>query len=211
VIRWAAMPDSVKVVQAVIDLRPASYQSSMNAFRTLLETTPDSMPFLHVAVRTPANEMVELQIRSQNMYVVGFKGGDGWYCFDGEIGAWGKPCGTGSSYNDLGTVGNVVYDDLKKLGELSQFRKGKTSLNKRLCAILIAITSEAARFATVATYFTGLTNSVGTAHSPYLQGGVDFEHLKSTYFTQWKKPPNPKMEPGKIYHYVKGEILIPHK
>ncbi|HLH34630.1 MAG TPA: ribosome-inactivating family protein [Alloacidobacterium sp.] len=205
------MPDTPKVAQAVIDLRPASFQSSLNGFRLLLETTPDSVPFLWIAVRTPADELVDLQIRSRNIYVVGFKGGDGWYCFDGEHDALGKPCGTKSNYNNLGKVGTISYDDLKRLGELGRFRKGKTPLDKRLCAILIAITSEATRFATVATYFTGLTNSVGTAHSPYLQRGVDFEYLRSTYFTQWEKPPDPKMEPGKAYHFVKGEILRPHK
>jgi hypothetical protein len=202
------MPDSV---QTVIDLRPASYQSSMNAYRALLETTPKGTPFLVIGVRTPADEIVEVQIRRENLYVMAFKGADGWYFFDGEKGALGKACGTGSNYSELGKVGTVKYDDLKKLGDLGRFKKGEGALDRRLCAILIAVTSEAARFATVATYFTGLTNSVGTAHSPYLQGGVDFEHLKTSYFNQWDKPPEPKMEPGKVYHFVKGEILLPHK
>jgi hypothetical protein len=119
------------------------------------------------------------------------------------------PAATGSNYNQLGHVGNVVYDDLNRLGELAQFRKGGASLDKRLCAILFAVTSEAARFATVATYFTGLTNSVGTAHSQYLQGGVDFEYLRHNYFSRWANPPEHKMEPGEIYHFTKGEMLLP--
>jgi hypothetical protein len=203
-----AMPGVPLAVQAVIDLNPRSYQSSMNAFRNLLENASPKVPFLLIAVRTPSAETVELQVRHENAYVIAFKGADGWYSFDGENGAWGTPCGTGSNYNELGAVGKIVYDDLKKLGELSRFKKG-ARLDKRLIAILIAVTSEAARFATVATYFTGLTNSVGTDHSPYLQGGVDFEYLKNNYFNQWEKPPVNKMEPGKVYHFGTGEILLP--
>jgi hypothetical protein len=40
---------------------------------------------------------------------------------------------------------------------------------------------------------------------------VDFEHLKTSYFNQWDKPPEPKMEPGKVYHFTKGEILLQNK
>jgi hypothetical protein len=47
------------------------------------------------------------------------------------------------------------------------------------------------------------------AHSPYLQGGVDFEYLRYNYFSRWANPPEPKMEPAEIYHFTKGEILLP--
>jgi hypothetical protein len=202
------VPGKAPTIQAVVDLRPAAYQSSVNAFRTLLET-PSSAPLLFIGVRTPRGEMVELQMHHEDAYVAGFKGADGWYFFDGEKGpVLGQSCGTGSNYNQLGRVGRITYDDLNNLDRLSTFRKGLV-LDKRLCAIAIALTSEAARFATVATYFTGLTNSVGTAYSAYLQGGVDFEYLKSNYFNQWAKPPEVKMEPGKVYHFVRGEILLP--
>lgn len=198
-------------IQSVIDLRPARYQSSVNIFRTLLETVRGQTPFLLVAVRTTADQLLEIQVRRDDAYLMAFKGADGWYHFDGEEGpVLGKPCGTGSNYNHLGHVGKITYDDLRNLGQLSNFSKG-VKLDKRLCAILIAVTSEAARFATVATYFTGLTNSVGTAHSSNLQGGVDFEYLKNNYFTKWEKPPSYEMEPGKVYHFCKGEILLPRK
>jgi hypothetical protein len=193
-----------------VDLGPGRYQGSVNAFRALLET-PGS-EFFDISVRTPKGETIQLQVRRQNAYIVAFHGGDGWYAFLGEMGARGATCGTGANYNDLGFVGKVTYDDLNALGGISRFTKG-SRLDKRLLAILIAITSEAARFATVATYFTGLTNSVGTAHAPYLQKSVDFEYLKNSYFTRWANPPRVEMKPGQVYHFVRpeGEILLPHK
>jgi len=202
------MPPTPATAQCIVDLRPRQYQTSVNALRALLEGSSSKVPFLRIAVRTPADEIVELQIRQENAYVVAFNGADGWYGFNGEDDAWGPPCGTGSNYNELGRVGTVTYDDLKRLGELARFRKGER-LDKRLIAILIAVTSEAVRFATVATYFTGLVNSVGTEHSPYLAGGVDFEYLKRSYFTQWEKPPEPVTEPGRLSHFTRGEILLP--
>ena len=99
---------------------------------------------------------------------------------------------------------------LKRLGELSRFRKGER-LDKRLIAILIAVVSEAVRMATVATYFCRLTNSVGTEHAPYLRGSVDFEYLRRQYFTQWENPPAPVTEPGKLSHVSQGEILLPRR
>lgn len=204
------MANNASAVPAIIDLRPARYQSSLNMFRMLFEASHDKSPTLWAGVRSPREEVVEFHVRYEDLYVVDSKGADGWYHFDGETeGVQGRPCGIGSNYNQLGQVGKVVYDDLNRLGELAQFRKGGASLDKRLCAILFAVTSEAARFATVATYFTGLTNSVGTAHSQYLQGGVDFEYLRYNYFSRWANPPENKMEPGEIYHFTKGEILLP--
>jgi hypothetical protein len=172
----------------------------------------DGSEFLDVAVRTPRSETVQLQVRRQNAYIVGFRGATGWWSFQGESGARGPSCGTGANYNDLGFVGRVTYDDLHAVGDISRFTKG-ARLDKRLLAIIIALTSEAARFATVATYFTGLTNSVGTEHSAYLPKAVDFEYLKNTYFKQWEKPPQIQIEPGRVYHFVRpeGEILLPHK
>ncbi len=108
----------------------------------------------------------------------------------------------------MGLVGNITYDDLRSLSALAQFRKGQ-KLDKRLVAIIIAITSEAARFATVSTYFTGLTNGVGTQYAAWLQGGVNFEYLKNHYFNNWANPPEPAMEPGNVYHPVKPDILLP--
>lgn len=187
-------------VNATIDLRPGKYQSSLNAFRTELENTESAAPFLIIAVRTPADELVYAQVRRKNAYLVAFRGQNGWYSFRGEDDALGKPCGIGSNYSELGKVGAVTYDDLKSLGELGRFQPG-SKLDKRLVAILIAVTAEAARFAMVSTWFTGLTNSVGTAHSAWLQGSVDFEYLKWAYFNRWEKP----TETARL------GILLPHK
>lgn len=197
-------------VETVVDLGPGQYQGTLKTFRMLIETPNGATPFICIAVRTPKKELIELQIRRANAYLVGFKGAGGWFSFAGETGGWGPSCGTGSNYNDLGFVGKVTYDDLVNLGQLARFQKG-ASLDKRSIAIVIAITSEAARFATVATHFVGLTNSVGTEHAPYLQGGVDFEHLKNTYFKQWEKPPSFDLKPGQLSHFGSGEILVAHR
>lgn len=191
-------------VQAEVDLAPGKYQSSLGAYRTLLETASPKSPYLLIGLRTPSDGLVELQVRHEDAYVIGFKGADGWYVFDDQEGGWGKPCGVKSNYNQLGKVGTVTIKDLDKLGEFSQFKKGTSTLEKRLCAILFAVTSVGARFATVATYFTGITNQL-----PALQGGVDFEFLKNTYLNHWAKPPEPPTELNKVYHPVKSDILLP--
>ena len=193
-----------------IDLGPGRYQASINIFRMFLDT-PGS-EFFDIAVRTPKGVTIQLQVRRQNAYIVGFKGAGAWYSFLGEKGARGAASGIGANYNDLGFVGKVTYDDLNALDEIGRFGKG-SRLDKRLIAIVVAITSEAARFATVATYFVGLTNSVGTPHSSYLPKSVDFEHLRNTYFKHWANPPRVDMKLGHVYRFVRpeGEILLPHK
>ncbi|MEZ5355702.1 MAG: ribosome-inactivating family protein [Bryobacteraceae bacterium] len=197
-------------IEVTVDLNAGRYQTSLQALRSFLEAARGKKPFLFAALLTPAGDTIDIQIRTQNLYVVAFHGADGWYYFDDEPGALGKPAGTGSNYNQLGHVGNIAYDDLRGLGELSRFRKGQ-KLDKRLVAILIALTSEAARFATVSTYFTGLTNSVGTQYAAWLQGGVNFEYLKNHYFNNWTNPPDPPMVPGQVYHPVKPDILLPNR
>jgi hypothetical protein len=191
-------------VQAEIDLHASKYQASLNAYRNLLETSSVKTPYLLIALRTPADDVVELQVRQEDAYVIGFKGADGWYVFDDQAGGWGKPCGVKSSYTVLGKVGDVVYKDLESLGEFAAFKKGKTALDQRLCPILFVVTSEAARFATVATYFVGITNKLGP-----LAGGVNFEYLKNTYLNHWAKPPEDPTELNKVYTSVKKDILLP--
>jgi hypothetical protein len=202
-----AMPPPA-AVQAEIDLSPLKYQSSLQTYRSLLEAPSTKTPSLLIGLRTPKGDVVELQVRHEDAYVIGFKGADQWYGFDDQKGGWGPPCGVNSNYNQLGKVGNVRYDDLQALGDLAKYKKGSGALDKRLCAILFAVTSEAARSATVATYFTGLTNSVGTTHAAYLQGGVDFEFLRTTYFLNWANPPEVEMELGKVYHFSKNDTLV---
>jgi hypothetical protein len=194
------MPGAVPAVQTEIDLRPSRYQSSLNAFRNLLDG-PGKSPFLIVGLRTPNDEMLEVQVRREDIYVIAFKGADSWYTFDDQQDGMGKSCGVSSNYAQLGSVGNIVLQDLRDLGELGRFKKG-VLLNKRLLAVLFAVVSEATRFATAATYFTGITNGI-------LSGGMNFEYMRSTYFNNWTKPPGDEMEPGKVYHYRKTDILIP--
>ena len=112
------MPDIPAAAEAVVDLRPLQYQASVNALRSLLDGGTSKVPFMRVAVRTPADEFVEVRLRRDDVYIVAFKGADSWYSFAGERGAWGQPSGTGANYNDLGRVGTIAYDDLKRLGEL---------------------------------------------------------------------------------------------
>jgi hypothetical protein len=202
----------IDATHCTIDLNSGRYDSSLAIFRMHLNTVGRNVKFLSIAVRTPKLECVELRVRSSDAYVVAFHGTDSWYFFDDQPGVWGsKPCGIRSNYSSLGIVGTITYDDLKNLGKLSDFRKGKP-IEKRLIAILIAITSEAARFATVATYFVGLTNSVSTQFAPYLvRNRVDFEYLKHNYFRYWAKPPDEPMEVGITRHFAKGEILLTHK
>lgn len=177
--------------QVTIDLAPGKYQNSLNAYRMLLEAKPGA--YLRVAVSTPAGVVVGLQVRTSDSYIIGFHGANQWWGFDGEEGVWGGPVGTGCNYNNLGKVGDVTVADLTAIGKLASFAKG-VELDKRLVGITIAITSEAARFATVATYFTGLVNSVLPNQF------VNFEYLKNTYFLHWDKPGGER--------FVGGEILL---
>lgn len=194
------MPGAAPAIQIEIDLRAGGYQSSLNAFRNMLDG-PSRSPFLFAGVHTPGDDLLEVQVRREDIYVIAFKGADSWYTFDDQQDGMGKSCGVSSNYAQLGTVGNIVLQDLRDLGELSRFKKG-VPLNKRLLAVLFAVVSEATRFATTATYFTGITNGI-------LTGGMNFEHMRSTYFNNWTKPPGDEMEPGKVYHYRKSDILVP--
>jgi hypothetical protein len=193
----------------VIDLGPGKYQTSLNLFRNFLERR--DAPYLQAEIRTPQGESVGLQFRTDDGYLLAFRGdANQWYSVGAERGALGRPCGIGGNYNNMGRVGGISYDDLKSLGKLASFSLGQ-ALEPRLIAILIAVTAEASRFATVATYFTGLTNSVGTQYAPYLQGSVDFDHLLKIYFNQWANPPGQVTQPGQVGHFTSGEILLPRK
>jgi len=173
-----------------IALRPGDYPPSLVCYRARLANSSD--PFLWVGVICPGGETVEIRVRRSNAYVVAFKGATGWFRFKGEDDVLGEPCGFGANYNDLGKVGKVTYDDLKALARIANHGKGSAG-ERRLIAILIAVTSEAARFAIVETYFTGLLNSIAPApYHAYLAAAVkvDFDELKAKYFTKWDKRGN---------------------
>ena len=146
-------------------------------------------------------ETVYVQVRHQNAYLVGFRARIAGILSTANRAPGDRHAAPGPTTTNWAKSATSLTTTFKSLGELARFRKGGGALDKRLCAILIAVTSEAARFATVATHFTGLTNAVGTTHSPYLQGGVDFEALKNTYFKNWEKPTA----------YVARDILVPLK
>ena len=78
------------------------YQASVNALRNLLEGGASKAPFMRLAVHTPEGEYVEVQLRREDIYIVGFKGADSWYSFAGEPGAWGQPSGTGANLQRSG-------------------------------------------------------------------------------------------------------------
>jgi hypothetical protein len=195
------MPGGIGTTQCEIDLRPSKYQSSLQAFRALIDS-PSKAPYLFVAVRTPKDEAVAVQVRREDIYVIAFEGADDWYTFDDQKGGLGKSCGVDSNYTKLPTVGNVTLSDLVALGDLSRFKKKGMALDTRLLPILFAVVSEAARFATAATFFTGITNGI-------VPGGMNFEMMRKTYFNNWEKPPELQMEPGQVYHPVKPDILVP--
>lgn len=203
---------SIPIVQATVDLNPLKFQTSRNQFLRVLENQ-SLFPFLHIEVKTPKSDIVELQVRHWDAYVIGFKGTDGWYSFSDHKGGWGPSCGIESNYNALGKVGKVTYDDLQNLGQIAQFKNGQ-ALDRRSIAILILCTSEAVRFSSVSSYVTGLTNSVGTELSPALMrtATFDFEYLRDNYLRHWANPPEVKMEIGVLYHFdSRRGITFPHR
>ena len=186
------------VAQVTIDLHSGMYQSTLKNFRDLIESAKSKT--VTAMVLTPADAKLFVQVRVADIYVIAFYGADGWYTFDDQQDGEGKPCGVGSNYAQLGYVGNIVLQDLISLGTLAEFSKG-IAIQKRLLAVLFAVVSEATRFASAATYFTGITNGVVP--------GMNFEYMKALFFNNWTKPPDPNdMVPGKVYHYVQGEILV---
>ena len=196
-----------------VDLNPGRYQESIKAFRNLLESTDGNrIPFFRISVRTPKDEYVDVQIRALNAYLVGFRGEDQWYSFDGETGGWGVSCGTGSNYNELGHVGRISYGGAigaRPIPKTPEHADGE-SRDPDWPAF------EGARFATVSTFFTGLTNAVGTEHSSSLMSAfgssaMDFEYLKTNYFTKWENPPSTNLEPGKVYHHQPSDHLFRHR
>jgi hypothetical protein len=185
------------VAQVTIDLHAGKYQSTLNEFRNLITSARSKT--VVAMVLTPADAQLFVQVRVADIYVIAFHGADSWYTFDDQQDGEGKPCGVGSNYAQLGHVGNIVQQDLISLGTLAEFQKG-VAIQKRLLAVLFAVVSEATRFASAATVFTGITNGVVPA--------MNFEYMKDLFFNNWTKPPDPKdMVPGKVYHYVQGEIL----
>jgi hypothetical protein len=64
------MATTGSAVPAIIDLRPARYQPSLNTFRMLFETSHDKSPTLRAGVRSPREEVVEFHVRYEDVCVV---------------------------------------------------------------------------------------------------------------------------------------------
>jgi len=169
------------VADFVVSLRQHEYQSSLKALRTYLENKRDG--YLDIELKLPNSDApVELQLRCKDVYVIGFKGEDGWYHFDNEEGGWGKSCGVGSNYNALADVKEVTVASVDSLVDLAKFKSGE-KLDTKLAVIAAAVISESLRFATVTTYFTGLFN--GFYNGIALNQTVPLKDLKQKYFLNW--------------------------
>ena len=167
----------------VVSLRSHQYQSSLAALRNYLEKK--RIGYLDVLLRLPSSSAEpELQLRCKDLYVIGFKGADGWYHFENEEGGWGRDCGLGANYNHLLPVLQVTAASVDNLSRLVSFHSGQ-KLQPELAVIAAAVISEALRFATVATYFTGLFN--GLYNGFPLNQIVPLDALKQRYFLNWDR------------------------
>jgi Ribosome inactivating protein len=164
-----------------ISLQKHQYQSSLGALRNYL--TNSRVGFLDIEVTLPNGETsIHLQLRCSDVYVIGFKGADGWYHFDNEAGGWGSGCGVGSNYNVLANVQQMTVGSVNNLASLARFKAG-SPLDTKLIVTAAAVISESLRFATVTTYFTGLFNGFYKDFS--LNQVVPSDQLKRKYFLNW--------------------------
>ena len=59
-------PGNVVTVQCEIDLRAGKYQSSLNGFRDLLDS-PAKSAYHFIAVRTPGDQLLEVEVRREDI------------------------------------------------------------------------------------------------------------------------------------------------
>ena len=92
---------SATPAQAIIDLGPGRYQATLNGFRDLLMMK--GTPFLQAQLRTPQGQVVGLQFRTEDAYLLAFCGlGGAWYSVGHEKGALGKPSGIAKTITTSG-------------------------------------------------------------------------------------------------------------
>ena len=164
----------------LVSLRRHEYQGSLNALRNHIDG--QRAGYLDVELKLPyVNTPVYLQLRCSDAYIIGFRGQDGWYHLDGEDGR-GANCGLGGNYNVLPDVGQITVGSVDNLASLASFKAGN-ALDGKLIVTAAAVVSEALRFATVATYFTGLFN--GMYKEIQLNQLVPAGELKRQYFLNW--------------------------
>lgn len=164
-----------------VSLRQHEYQSTLGALRVYLENLRTG--YLEIELKLPrVDTPVYLHLRCSDVYVIGFKGADGWYHFENEEGGKGASCGVGSNYNVLSGVGQITVGSVNGLSALASYKSGE-KLDTKLVVIAAAVISESIRFATVTTYFTGLFN--GLYNGIALNQVVPSGDLKKKYFLNW--------------------------
>lgn len=165
----------------VVSLRRHEYQSSLSVLRNCVEDLREGS--LDVELRLPnVATPVHLQLRCSDVYIIGFRGQDQWYHLENEEGGWGVGCGVGSNYNFLAHVTEITVASVDNLSSLAKFKSGD-KLDTKLIVIAAAVISESLRFATAATYFTGLFN--GHYKGFLLNQTVPVAELKQKYFLNW--------------------------
>jgi hypothetical protein len=169
-----------------VHCEPALYFQELNRLRGHLSGNRSG--FMEISLYPPGkSQPVKLWMRCSDLYIVGFKGASRWYFLEENVSGPAdagkkkfapKTLNIGTNYNNLTKVGAVTVSDLGGIGSLGEFDKDD-QLDERAFVLAAAVVSEALRFATVQTYFTGLINGVIPR--------VDISQLNKRYFTEWNK------------------------
>ena len=169
-----------------VHCEPSLYFQQLNRLRGHLEGNRSG--FMEINLFPPGkSQPVTLWMRCSDLYIVGFKGAKRWYFLEENISGPAdagkkkfapKTLNIGTNYNNLVKVGAVRLEDLAGISSLAEFDKDD-QLDQRAFVLAAAVVSEALRFATVQTYFTGLINGVIRL--------VDISQLNKRYFTEWDK------------------------
>ena len=169
-----------------VHCEPSIYFRDINRLRGHLAGARTG--FMEVDLYPPGkSQPVKLWMRCSDLYIVGFKGAKRWYFLEEDVSspadagkkkAAPKTLNIGTNYNNLAKVGAVTVADLGGISSLGEFDRDD-QLDERAFVLAAAVVSEAIRFATVQTYFTGLINGV-------IQF-VDISQLNKRYFTEWNK------------------------
>jgi len=112
-------------------------------------------------------DSVELVMKLENLYIVGFKGKDKEYEVE-------KLCG--ENYNNLGMPAKMNSSDFKRITKLGAFSKGD-KLDSEAITLAAIVVSEAARFSGVMMHVQGLLSGAFTE--------ISLATLNKKYFTKW--------------------------
>jgi hypothetical protein len=169
-----------------VHCEPSIYFLDINRLRNHLEGHRSG--FMQINLYPPGkSQPVSLWMRCSDLYIVGFRGANRWYFLEPDVSGPAdagkkkfapKTLNIGTNYNNLAKVGAVSIADLGAISTLGEFDRDD-ALDLRAFVLAAAVVSEALRFATVQTYFTGLINGVVAS--------VPMEQLNKRYFTEWSK------------------------